>query len=103
MLLPGGRLWNGPQLRTAASVDDHSGLIDLLRRSQHFDAAGFEEALNATEGAGTLDEAVNIFKESGSERGYLTHISHLMGKHKEVNADLPEGVELASDNLKLNI
>ena len=50
----------------------------------------------------TLDEAVNVFKGSGSERGYFTHISHLMGKHEEVNADLPEGVELASDNLKLN-
>ncbi len=59
MLLPGGRLWSPSQLRTAASVEDHSGLVDLLRRSQHFDAAGFEEALNATEGTGTLDGAVN--------------------------------------------
>ncbi len=59
MLLPGGRLWNGPQLRLAAAVGDHGGLVDLLRRSQHFDAAGFEEALTATEGSGTLDAAVN--------------------------------------------
>ena len=59
MLLPGGRLWNGPQLRLAAAVEDHSGLVDLLRRSQHFDAAGFEEALAATEGTGTLDAAIN--------------------------------------------
>ena len=75
MLLPGGRLWNGPQLRTAASVDDHSGLIDLLRRSQHFDAAGFEEALNATEGAGTLDEAVNWLHSNLN--GHLRRMSYM--------------------------
>ena len=75
MLLHGGRLWNGPQLRTAASVDDHSGLIDLLRRSQHFDAAGFEEALNATEGAGTLDEAVNWLHNGLN--GHLRRMSYM--------------------------
>jgi len=64
MLLPGGRLWNGPQLRNAAAVEDHAGLIEMLRRSQHFDAAGFEEALDATEGAGTLDAAVNWLHHS---------------------------------------
>ena len=59
MLLPGGRLWKGPQLRLAAAVDGHSSLIDLLRRSSYFDAAGFEDALSATEGSGTLDSAIN--------------------------------------------
>ena len=58
MLLPGGRLWKGPQLRQAAAVEDHGSLVDLLRRSSHFDAAGFEEALSATEGSGTLDAAI---------------------------------------------
>ncbi len=64
MLLPGGRLWNGPQLRVAAAVDSHGALVDLLRRSAHFDAAGFDEALSATEGAGTLDSALNWLSHS---------------------------------------
>ena len=51
----------------------------------------------------TLDEAINVFKESGSEKGYFTHISHLMGKHKKINEELPDNINLASDELILNI
>jgi phosphoribosyl 1,2-cyclic phosphate phosphodiesterase len=37
------------------------------------------------------------------ERAFLTHISHEMGLHAEVDAELPKGVSLAYDNLEVEI
>jgi len=51
----------------------------------------------------TLNEAVNIMKELRVERGYLTHISHLMGRHEEVERELPKHVHLAHDGLVIKI
>ena len=34
-------------------------------------------------------------------QAYITHISHLMGLHREVEAELPDFVRLAYDGLKL--
>lgn len=49
----------------------------------------------------TLNEAIEVARKVGAERTYLTHISHLMGKHEEVSAELPEGIYLAYDGLKV--
>ena len=49
----------------------------------------------------TLDEAVTLMKELNPERGYFTHISHYLGKHDEVNKELPENMYLAYDGLQL--
>jgi phosphoribosyl 1,2-cyclic phosphate phosphodiesterase len=51
----------------------------------------------------TLDEAVAMVQELGVPKGYFTHISHQLGKHIEVNAGLPEGIELAYDGLAVFI
>jgi len=51
----------------------------------------------------TLEEAISVFKRSQSKKGYFTHISHLMGMHKDVNEELPDDISLASDNLVLNL
>ncbi len=48
----------------------------------------------------TLDEAVALVQELGVPRAYFTHISHQLGKHEEVNAGLPKGIELAWDGLE---
>ena len=48
-----------------------------------------------------LDEAVAIVQELGVPNGYFTHISHQLGRHDEVNAGLPEGIELAWDGQEL--
>ncbi len=95
MLLSGGRIWNATQLRNAAAVDDHAGLVDLLRRSSNFDAVGFEEALSATEGAGTLDSALNWLShqiDSHLRRMSYLHplsalpvINYIASKAKEVS------------------
>ena len=49
----------------------------------------------------TLDEAVAMVQELAVPKGYLTHISHQLGLHHEVNESLPDGMELAWDGLKL--
>lgn len=48
----------------------------------------------------TLDEAVALVQELGVPKAYFTHISHQLGKHEEVNAGLPKGIELAWDGLE---
>lgn len=50
----------------------------------------------------TLEEAVAVVQELGVPRAYFTHISHQLGLHEDVNADLPNGIELAWDGLVLN-
>lgn len=47
----------------------------------------------------TLDEAVAIAKQLKVSRAWFTHISHQLGRHEEVNAELPEGIELGYDEL----
>ena len=50
----------------------------------------------------TLDEAIAFAREIGAEKTYLTHISHRLGLHKTVSEQLPAGIELAYDGLKLH-
>jgi phosphoribosyl 1,2-cyclic phosphate phosphodiesterase len=49
----------------------------------------------------TLDEAVAIAQQIGARQTYFTHMSHQMGLHEEVCAELPEGIDLAYDGLVL--
>ena len=49
----------------------------------------------------TLDEAVALVQELGVPGSYFTHISHQLGLHAEINANLPAGVELAWDGLEI--
>jgi len=50
-----------------------------------------------------LEEALQFIEQVNPERAYLTHISHLLGLHEEVQQKLPKNVYLAYDNLQLNI
>jgi len=50
-----------------------------------------------------LEDALEFINKVNPERAYLTHISHLMGFHDEVQAELPENVFLAYDNLKITM
>ena len=49
----------------------------------------------------TLDEAIDLIHELNVPKGYLTHISHQLGKYADVNSALPEGIELAYDGMQL--
>lgn len=50
-----------------------------------------------------LEEALEFIDRVGPKKAYLTHISHHMGFHDEVQQNLPEHVFLAYDELELII
>ncbi|MEK8179820.1 MBL fold metallo-hydrolase [Flavobacterium buctense] len=50
-----------------------------------------------------LQEALDFIHLVKPEKAYLTHISHLLGFHEEVQKKLPPNVFLAYDNLKITI
>lgn len=65
-------------------------VINALRKEKHFSHY-------------CLPEALAVIERVGPGRAYLTHMSHEMGLHAEVAKELPEGVELAYDNLEITI
>jgi phosphoribosyl 1,2-cyclic phosphate phosphodiesterase len=50
-----------------------------------------------------LDEAISFAELIGAETTYLTHISHNLGRHDDVEAQLPKGVFMAYDTLSIYI
>ncbi len=48
-----------------------------------------------------LEEALSFIQEINPEKAYLTHISHLFGKHEQILLELPENVSVAFDGLKI--
>ena len=61
-------------------------IINALRKKKHISHFNLKEALE-------------VIEKVNPKRAYLTHISHLMGKHEEVSRELPENVFLAYDGL----
>lgn len=51
----------------------------------------------------SVPEAVALLEAWRPEAGYLTHLSHFVGLHEEVNRKLPGFVQLAYDGLVLTI
>ena len=51
----------------------------------------------------TLNEALEILEKIGPEKAYLTHISHQLGKHVDVEAELPAHIRCAYDELVLEL
>jgi phosphoribosyl 1,2-cyclic phosphate phosphodiesterase len=50
-----------------------------------------------------LEEALALVEELKPKRAYFTHLSHLMGTHEEVQAELPDNVFLAYDQLAIEV
>ena len=63
-------------------------VLNALRKKKHYSHFNLEEALN-------------LMDEFKPEQGYLTHISHQMGRYATVSAELPDFVKLAYDGLTL--
>ncbi len=63
-------------------------VINALRREKHVSHFNLEEAL----------KVINFLKP---KQAYLTHISHLIGFHKDLEKELPHGVMAAYDGLKI--
>ena len=63
-------------------------IVNALHRSEHISHFNLEEALA-------------FIEEIKPEQAYLTHISHLFGKHEEISKLLPENVKIAYDGMEL--
>jgi phosphoribosyl 1,2-cyclic phosphate phosphodiesterase len=73
------------QLRGADTI-----VLNALRREPHISHF-------------TLGQAVEVLENLGPRRAYLTHISHQLGRHREVEAELPPWIRLAYDGLKIEV
>jgi len=51
----------------------------------------------------SLEQAIEVAQEIGAEQTYFIHMSHQKGLHEEVDAQLPEGMNLSYDGLVLEI
>lgn len=51
----------------------------------------------------SVSEAVDLLEELKPEAAFLTHLSHFVGLHEEVNSRLPDYIRLAYDGLTLII
>ena len=65
-------------------------VINALRREKHISHF-------------TLDEAISLSQKLEIKTTYFTHISHQLGLHAEVEADLPENMFLAYDGLSFSV
>ena len=66
-------------------------VLNALRKEEHLSHFNLQEAIDHI-------EAIN------PEKAYLTHISHQLGAHDEVEEqDLPENIHLAYDGLKIQM
>ena len=95
----GYRLGNFAYLTDVKTVDDAELeklqnlkvlVINALREEPHPTHFNLQDAL----------EFINLVQPN---KAYLTHVSHLLGFHEEVQKKLPENVFLAYDNLIINI
>lgn len=51
----------------------------------------------------SLEEAIEVANDLDVETTFITHISHALGKHRDVSKELPDGIKLAYDGLKLHL
>ncbi len=65
-------------------------IVNALHRSHHLSHFNLEEAL----------EFINRIQP---EKAYLTHVSHLFGKHEEIENELPPNVFVAYDGLEIDL
>lgn len=51
----------------------------------------------------TLQQAVDLSMELAVPEVYFTHISHQLGKHEDINQELPPHIKLAYDGLQISL
>ena len=51
----------------------------------------------------SLEEAIELLTELAPEKAYLIHISHQLGKHAELEKELPRFIECAYDGLRIDV
>lgn len=65
-------------------------ILNALRKSKHISHYN-------------LEEAIALVNELKPKQAYFTHISHLMGKHREFEGQLPKNIAFAYDGLSIEI
>lgn len=65
-------------------------ILDALRKKEHISHFNLEQALS-------------LLKDLKPKRALLTHISHYMGLHEDVNKELPHNIQLSYDGQKVII
>ncbi len=70
-------------------VGSHTIVLNALRREKHISHF-------------TLDEATEVVSQLKIPYAYFTHISHQLGRHQDVEEQLPSGMHLAYDKLTLH-
>lgn len=65
-------------------------VLNALRKEKHYSHFNLEQALA-------------VMEELKPKRGYLTHVSHQMGRYREVSKLLPDYVTLAYDGLSFTL
>lgn len=63
-------------------------IINALRREKHISHF-------------TLDQALGVIRKAQPRKAYLIHMSHQLGRHEQLSAELPEGVYSAYDGLTI--
>ncbi|TVQ48007.1 MAG: MBL fold metallo-hydrolase [Saprospirales bacterium] len=64
-------------------------VLNALRKKEHYSHL-------------SLSDAIRLSEKIRPKRTFLTHISHTMGLYEDVSKELPLGVHLAYDGLKVN-
>jgi len=65
-------------------------VLNTLRKEQHISHY-------------SLSEGIAVAKELQMPQTYFTHLSHQMGKHADIEQELPENIHLAYDGLTINL
>ena len=65
-------------------------ILDALRKKEHISHFNLKQALE-------------LLEELNPKRALLTHISHYMGIHDDVNNSLPENIRLAYDGQQITL
>lgn len=75
--------------------------IDLIRGSEIVVLNALQKTAHISHF--TLEEAIDMAMTLGAKKTFFTHISHKLGRHQEVEEELPEGIFLAYDGLELTL
>jgi phosphoribosyl 1,2-cyclic phosphate phosphodiesterase len=65
-------------------------VLNALRRNKHISHFN-------------LEEAIEMVQELKVPTAYFTHISHQLGRHEQIEVELPDGIHLAWDGLVVNM
>jgi phosphoribosyl 1,2-cyclic phosphate phosphodiesterase len=95
----GFRIGNFSYITDANAIPDQT--FDLLKGTQVLVLNALQREKHISHF--NLAEALEVAQRVGAPKTYFTHISHKLGRHAVVETELPDGVSLAYDGLKIRL